>query len=343
MSSPEDSRVNLSLTQENGPGETTTVISGRKCSVLLTKSGPLGLLVKMLLGSPLWWKEGYLLRWEANPLYSRRVTNFTDTNLTSPLPSNASAETLSVSDIPSSRCLFRLRLSEHRTGETGSSSLPLMQTPTVVMTREAPEKMRARAKANGYKNGTRYGSLESQIVYDPRFAELLPTPTAIEGTKGTNTYNPNSQMGSSLSALAGSGMLPTPRANSAMGTALETDFNHEPDRPRNLETVIGKAMLPTPLAVDVRHKKRVEANKKSGVSFKSRENGDARPNGLEDFLDFAGVMDSCQKKDGQSFRLSPLFTEEMMGFPFGWTTFPFLTQSGESNPSRPTETQLSHK
>ena len=32
--------------------------------------------------------------------------------------------------------------------------------------------------------------------------------------------------------------------------------------------------------------------------------------------------------DGKGFRRSPLFTEEMMGFPFLWTTLPFLSASG---------------
>ena len=38
---------------------------------------------------------------------------------------------------------------------------------------------------------------------------------------------------------------------------------------------------------------------------------------------------SSQKTDGGTFRLSPLFTEEMMGFPFLWTTLPFLSANGE--------------
>jgi hypothetical protein len=48
-------------------------------------------------------------------------------------------------------------------------------------------------------------------------------------------------------------------------------------------------------------------------------------------------------QDGQTFRLSPLFTEEMMGFPFLWTTLPFLKQNGASSPSRLTETPSSPK
>jgi len=40
---------------------------------------------------------------------------------------------------------------------------------------------------------------------------------------------------------------------------------------------------------------------------------------------------------GKSSQLSPLFVEEMMGFPKNWTALPF--QSGEENPSKHTATQ----
>jgi hypothetical protein len=49
----------------------------------------------------------------------------------------------------------------------------LLLTPTSVMTDEPPEKMRERAERNGYKNGTQYGSLLSQVKY----SGMLPTPT----------------------------------------------------------------------------------------------------------------------------------------------------------------------
>jgi hypothetical protein len=39
---------------------------------------------------------------------------------------------------------------------------------------------------------------------------------------------------------------------------------------------------------------------------------------------------------GKSSHISPLFVEEMMGFPENWITSPFL--SGEKNQSKPTET-----
>ena len=261
-----------------------TAISGMKCSELLTKSDRCGLLAKMLMELPLWWSPLRLLKWEASPLYSMRETEFTDTDQSRPLPLNESAEILRQRDIQSNRCLFRLLLSVRHTEETESSSLPIMlQTPTAVMTCESPENMRARAARNGYQNGTKYGSLESKIMYDPRLKELLPTPTASEGEKYTNTYNPNSQMGKSLSAMAGSGMLPTPSARDWRG--------------RTNPNVV-----------------------KEGSKCKY---GEMLPDTIE-------RLHSNHKKDGKPFRLSPLFPEEMMGFPLMWTALPFLSENGKS-------------
>jgi hypothetical protein len=193
------------------------------------------------------------------------------------------------------------------------------------MTCESPENMRARAERNGYKNGTKYGSLESQVMYDPRIGSLLktpcamdavadrrkskgisgtsgtlaqeiasgyvekrglilPTPTAGEGVKWTNTYNPKSQMGQSLSAMAGSGMLPTPSARDWKG--------------KTNPGVVKEG---------------------SGCIY-----GETLPDAVERI-----ALD--RENDGKGFRLSPLFTEEMMGFPLMWTTLPFLSQSGETS------------
>ena len=355
MSSRVDSPANLFPMPENGGGETMTVTSGRKCSALLTKSGPLGLSVRMLLESPLWWKEGYSLTWEASPLSSRRVTSFTDTNLTSPSPSNASAKTLRVLDTPSSRCLFRLRLSVRPTEETGSSSSHTMMliTPTTVQISDPPEKMKERKERNGYRNGTTFTSLETQVKYDPKvqglirtpsamdarnwehseytggrtlaqeivqnekYKSLLPTPTVIQGgpnkiEDGKRVYHKDKKGGgfsAQLQDLAVSGLLPTPRANSAMGT------------------------LPTPSARDWKGKTTPGVRKQSGCVY-----GEMLPDAIGRM-----TQDSCPNTDGQSFRLSPLFTEEMMGFPFLWTTLPFLKQDGDLNPSRHTEMQSSLK
>ena len=71
----------------------------------------------------------------------------------------------------SNRLYFQLVPSMLPTEETECG---LLLTPTTVMTDEPPEKMRERVKKNGYKNGTKFGSLLSQVKY----SGMLPTPTA---------------------------------------------------------------------------------------------------------------------------------------------------------------------
>jgi len=335
MSSQEDFLVSLFPTQERGGGEKICVTSGRKCAELSTKSGRLGLLVKMLLESPQWWKDGISLRWDAIPLCSERWTEFTDTDSDKPSPLNESAETLRVLDTKSNRCLFRLRLSMLPTEETGSSSLPLMQTPTSVMTCENPESFLARKERNGYRNGTTYGSLESQVMYDPKFQGLLPTPMVIQGgacpvKDGKRTYHMDKKGGgfkAQLHDLAASNLLPTPRANKVTETDLSNPRIAERDK-SNLEEEVARMVqgkiLPTPTCNDAMNaslpKSQVERNDSLVKRILSGEMGVSIP-----------------KEDGQPFRLSPLFTEEMMGFPFLWTTLPFLRENGEMNPSKPTE------
>ena len=422
MSSPEASPASLFLMPESEEEETMTVISGRRCSGLLAKSGPLGSLVRTLLESPLWWKEGYYLTWEAIPLSSRKVTTFTDTNLTNPLPSNESAETLSVSDIPSSRCLFRLRLSALPTGETESSSSPLMLTPTSVMYSDTPEEMQARKKRNGYRNGTKYVNLETQLKYDPKYASMLPTPQAMDGTDVRSIMGKNdvlvetasglrrvvqtgSDFGVSLGFMANNELLPTPRTCSAMGTSLETDWIQNKAKFPNLEQVVARKILPTPIAGDwkgqkrgdgkgeetmlcgivekeakrllptptvihggpnkIKDGKRVYHEDKKGGGFSAQlqdlavagllptptardEKNPSSPDGARiarkreqgytiELNDLAAMgalptPDSSPKTDGGTFRLSPLFTQEMMGFPSTYLVLPFLLPSGEPNP-----------
>ena len=122
-------------------------------------------------------------------------------------------------------------------------------------------------------------------------------------------------------------------------------------------------LLPTPLVVEREHPDRVIALKEAGATrINSRANGEQRPNGLIDFMQFYDVLptptardwkgpQACEYKDmrgegnemgfesvpgivakafpsdaGTPSRLSPLFTEEMMGFPYRHTTMPFSKQ-----------------
>jgi hypothetical protein len=124
-------------------------------------------------------------------------------------------------------------------------------------------------------------------------------------------------------------------------------------------------LLPTPTATDVRHARRVEELKDAGGNtFHSRKNGETRPNGLTDWMDFHGLLPTPTASDkntgttkdrkdgtsrmsdlkhniahqyGKNSQLNPLFVAEMMGFPVDWTVSPF--QNGGRNPSKPTETQ----
>lgn len=189
------------------------------------------------------------------------------------------------------------------------------------------------------------------------YTVILPTPNAVEAEKYTKTYNKDSQMGRSLTAMAVNGL------------------------------------LPTPLAVSVRHPRRVSELRMAGdVTFCSRAVGETRPNGLEDWLEFHGLMPSpvaqdyrrrgpnsrqqglpevCHRllhtpiadelkkrtgkgqkrmraedfeamfpenggspasKDGRASQLNPLFVGEMMGYPLEWLTSPFLSGDGEGRP-----------
>ena len=104
-------------------------------------------------------------------------------------------------------------------------------------------------------------------------------------------------MGQSLSAMAGSGMLPTP-------TARDEKNPSSPDG------------------------KRIARKMNQGWTIE-----------LNDLAAMGSLPSpgSSLKTDGRTFRLSPLFTQEMMGFPLGWTELPFLSQNGEPRPSKPTE------
>ncbi len=90
-----------------------TVTSGLTCSGPYMKSGLIGSLVKTLLASSRWYSPVRRLKWEANPLYSERVSLYLkdDSNmLLKPF-----AVILNAKDIPSSRYLYRLVPSVHLT------------------------------------------------------------------------------------------------------------------------------------------------------------------------------------------------------------------------------------
>jgi hypothetical protein len=94
---------------------------------------------------------------------------------------------------------------------TKEKEFGLLLTPTSVMTDEPPEKMRARAAKNGYQNGTKYGSLLSQVKY----SAMLPAPTTDSKSNRKNNY----KQGGTPLTVAISGMLPTPAAQNYKGAS----------------------------------------------------------------------------------------------------------------------------
>lgn len=272
----EDSLVNRLVVPGSEEARKITATSGRTCSIALSKSDPLGLLAKMLLESPRWHSKVRMLKWESKPICLEKVTVMKSVKGVKKTSLGKSAQILKVSVIPSKHSLFRLVPWEPPTEGTEclSSRTDLLKTPTAFDAEVV----------SGEKNPTpgNSGSLGQEVLsayIQKRMPSLLPTPLASEGNKYANKYNSRSQMGRSLSAMGGSGLLPTPRANEVTNINLNSpnlaNRNHY-----NLEEEVAKHV--------------------------------------------------CSLKiDGETFRLSPLFVEEMMGFPLGWTALPFLSQDGE--------------
>lgn len=341
MFSQEDSPANLSPSLAEERERTITATSGHRCFERYGRYTPLGSLVKTLLASRRWWSPAKSLRWDAQTIFSKRIT-YTERKADS--PSTKSVQTSKPKDIPSNRLLFQLVPSEHRTEETESGLLPTVQTQGLKQCNKkgktefvpldllpTPNAMDIAHKdmeinERGRRNPKRGKTDHSLGLEDMAVAKLLPTPCSIEATKFTKTINPNSQMGQGLTALAANGL------------------------------------LPTPTAMEVKHSKRVKGLKEQGAKgMYSRKNGALRPNGLTDFLDFHYLLTPmaadgmranmkmqalknhnkekanlseqiAHKIGGGTSQLNPLFVEEMMGFPLMWTALPFLSPSGDKNP-----------
>ena len=341
MFSQEDSPANLSPSLAEERERTITATSGHRCFERYGRYTQLGSLVKTLMESRRWWSPAKSLRWDAQTIFSKRIT-YTERKADS--PSTKSVQTSKPKDIPSNRLLFQLVPSEHLTEETEFGLLPTVQTQGLKQCNKkgktefvpldllpTPNAMDIAHKdmeinERGRRNPKRGKTDHSLGLEDMAVAKLLPTPCSIEGTKFTKTINPNSQMGQGLTALAVNGL------------------------------------LPTPTAMEVKHSNRVKGLKEQGAKgMYSRKNGALRPNGLTDFLDFHYLLTPmaadgmranmnmqalknhnkenanlaeqiAHKVGGGTSQLNPLFVEEMMGFPLMWTALPFLSPSGDKNP-----------
>ncbi len=218
MFSPEDSPASHSALQAKEREQTITATSGRRCYERYGRYSPLGSLVKTLLESRQWWSPAKRLRWDAQTISSKRIT-YTERKADS--HSKKSARILKQQDIQSSRLIFQLAVSEHPTEEKESGLLPTVQTQglkrcnpkgkTEFLPLDLLPTPTALDKAGGRINRSPSpGAAQRPTLALAARKGLLPTPCAKEATKYTKTFNPNSQMGKGLTALACSEMLPTP-------------------------------------------------------------------------------------------------------------------------------------
>lgn len=154
------------------------------------------------------------------------------------------------------------------------------------------------------------GCLAQEIVGG--YAVILPTTTAMDSTEATarmkSSQTKDGSMHSVTLARAVHTLLPTSVASDSKG-GVSCVQGARAERPGllTLADMGSLCLLPTPLAVSVRHSKRVSAAKAQGsVSFRSRLNGEEAPNGLEDWLQFHGLMPSPVAQDyrrrGPNFR-----------------------------------------
>jgi len=130
------------------------------------------------------------------------------------------------------------------------------------------------------------------------FGLLLKTPTVMDGEVTSGKKNP-------ISGNSGT-----------LAQEIMSEFN---------PTMMKLGMLPTPNAFDWntgRTKEKWEEDKKKyeekGVNL------------------HMSLRQGARLMSGKPSQLSPLFVEEMMGFPKNWTALPF--QSGEENQSKHMET-----
>ena len=352
MFSQEDSPANLSPSLAEERERTITATSGHRCFERYDRYTPLGSLVKTLLASRRWWSPAKSLRWDAQTIFSKRIT-YTERKADS--PSTKSVQTSKPKDIPSNRLLFQLVPSEHRTEETESGLLP---TPNAMDIAHKDMEINERGRRNPKKGKTDHSlGLEDMAV-----AQLLPTPTALDkgGGRINKSLSPNAAERPTLALAARKGLLSTPC--SIESTKFTKTINPNSQMGQGLTALAVNGLLPTPTAMEVKHSNRVKGLKEQGVKgMYSRKNGELRPNGLTDFLDFNGMMptpsardwkgctnpgvkkvngnvygetlpDTVKKVTGSTSQLNPLFVEEMMGFPLMWTALPFLSPSGDKNP-----------
>lgn len=287
-----------------------TVTSGMKCCGLLTKSGPLGSLARMLLASSAWHSRSVNLLWRAEQLPATRIRTTTRRYCHDRRKccSSASSKTSVRSVTMSSHLLFRLAVSAPRTEGTGS---PLLPTVTATLGEHGGPNQRdssgrpglqmaaemwptPRAKEDGAYQYSK-GDKTKPVPTLSGAVKLWPTPVVPNGGRSVKSvtdwrsertaYQNDRKVQVDLNAAVG--MWPTPRSNAGTGPC-----KHGEGGPDLQSTV----MWSTPAAQDAKNSTFPESQ------------------GKRDTL-IGDLMRSEKTSDGQ---LNPAWVTRLMGFPDGW-------------------------
>lgn len=223
-----DFPASLSVLPDKEREQMTNAISGRKCFVPSGKCDRLLLLVKTLLESPAWYSPAVKLQWKVKPLCLKRLTR--KRYLNKNMLSKQSVQTLSVKDIQSSRYLYRLAVSAHRTDVTEYGLLPTVT---------ASDSGRGGQFVDGRTITRKTGNVFLSKLTDLAKSGLLPTPMASDATMGAiigkndafittkngtpRKVNQNGQNGS-LGLARYIQMLPTPQARDYKGQCAKTQI-----------------------------------------------------------------------------------------------------------------------
>lgn len=207
---PEASLASPSRLPGSAEAQGMTVISGQKCLELSRSSGPLGLLVKMLLESSAWRSRARILTWRVEQLtaYRVRTTTVEYHHDKSTCCSTVSSTSFVTSAMPSRHLLFRLAVSMPRTSGTESR---LWRTPGAIDSVGRSAYSTYEALKRGRLDKGKQLSLENQV----KFPQLWPTPRAASNRNsrnaiiGKNTEGKHrSDMGLEQAVEVSTGILP---------------------------------------------------------------------------------------------------------------------------------------
>lgn len=337
---PADFPVSLSLWPGKEKALPTTATCGRKCYEQYVKSDRVGSWEKMfsasLLGMEGWFSSRCVLTWKLKTTLSNR-SYFQLAASTRPISDTAHGLLPTVTTTNSVQGF-------NSTNGTGKPLLPMaalmLGTPTATALVRSPVRQENRtpnqAEFAGLVASGQVGMVTGreaerirQLQREPGFLQrmdhgLLPTPVAVDMKGGMNVPGKKYQRKSGYMAtallrdLAFSGLLPTPKAGDSSGGSQKVD-GPTVTRPSGHTFSTGlrdqafSGLLPMP-----NH----NLDKTSGLKTEPWEKriADNRQ---------ADLNMAIYQKTGSTSQLSPLFVQEMMGFPYLWTELPFL--DGERN------------